>query len=120
MSAVDAAHEDYRATAAAWITAARMFGMTAGLAAMSAMGVDYFQSLTTSLATPIQFAGESSAVYAERVSEYRASLTGASFDVFTLFFRTGAVLIVLAAVPTLWLRSHTDRKNPAAAPSKPA
>ena len=120
VSAVDAAHEDYRATAAAWITAARMFGMTAGLAAMSAMGVDYFQSLTTSLATPIQFAGESSAVYAERVSEYRASLTGASFDVFTLFFRAGAVLIVLAAAPALWLRSHADRKNPAAAPSKPA
>ena len=38
VSAVDAAHEGYRATAAAWITAARMFGMTAGLAAMSAMG----------------------------------------------------------------------------------
>ena len=103
-AAVEPASNEYRATAAAWITAARMFGMTAGLAAMSAMGMDYLQSLAGELPVPIQLPGESDAVFAERAAAYETAISAASFDVFRLFFWSGLVLVTLAAVPTLWMR----------------
>ena len=96
VAAVEAAGDGYRATAAAWITASRMFGMTAGLAAMSALGVDYLQSLAGGLPVPIQLPGESAAAFSERVAAYEEGISNASFDVFRLFFRSGLVLVVLA------------------------
>ena len=104
VAAVEAAGNEYRATAAAWITAARMFGMTAGLAAMSALGVDYLQSLAGGLPVPIQLPGESAAAFSDRVAAYEEGISNASFDVFRLFFRSGLVLVALAAVPSLWMR----------------
>ncbi len=104
VAAVEAAESAYRATAAAWITAARMFGMTAGLAAMSALGVDYLQSLAGGLPVPIQLPGESAEAFSERVAAYEEGISNASFDVFRLFFRSGLVLVVLAVVPSLWMR----------------
>ena len=104
-AAVDAADETHRATAAAWVTAARTLGMTLGLAAMAAAGVDYFQSLATGLPAPIQLPGESSAAFADRAAAYEAGLSNASFAVFRLFFWTGAALSALAMIPALWLRS---------------
>ena len=104
VAAVEAAGSEYRATAAAWITASRMFGMTAGLAAMSALGVDYLQSLAGGLPVPIQLPDESAAAFSERAAAYQEGISNASFDVFRLFFRSGLVLVVLAAVPSLWMR----------------
>ena len=104
VAAVEAADNEYRATAAAWITASRMFGMTAGLAAMSALGVDYLQSLAGGLPVPIQLPGESAASFSERVAAYEEGISDASFDVFRLFFRSGLALVLLAAVPSLWMR----------------
>ena len=109
VAAVEAAGNEYRATAAAWITAARMFGMTAGLAAMSALGVDYLQSLAGGLPVPIQLPGESAVAFTERVAAYEEGISNASFDVFRLFFRSGLVLVVLAAVPSLWM--HGARRD---------
>lgn len=104
VAAVEAAGNEYRATAAAWITASRMFGMTVGLAAMSALGVDYLQSLAGGLPVPIQLPGESAAAFSERVAVYEEGISNASFDVFRLFFRSGLVLVILAAAPSLWMR----------------
>ena len=104
VAAVEAAGNEYRATAAAWITASRMFGMTAGLAAMSALGVDYLQSLAGGLPVPIQLPNESAAAFSERVAAYEEGISDASFDVFRLFFRSGLVLVILAALPSLWMR----------------
>ena len=104
VAAVEAAGNEYRATAAAWITASRMFGMTAGLAAMSALGVDYLQSLAGGLPVPIQLPGESAEAFSERVAAYEEGISNASFDVFRLFFRSGLVLVILAAAPSLWMR----------------
>ncbi len=103
-AAVDAAREEYRATAAAWVTAARTFGMTLGLAGMAAAGVDYFQSLAGGLPTPIRLPDESAFAFAERVAAYEAGLSGASFAAIRLFFWVGAALSALAVVPSLWLR----------------
>ena len=104
VAAVEAAGNEYRATAAAWITASRMFGMTAGLAAMSALGVDYLQTLAGDLPVPIQLPGESAGAFTERAAVYEEGISNASFDVFRLFFRSGLVLVVLAAVPSFWMR----------------
>ena len=104
-AAVDSAGDEYRATAAAWITVARMFGMTLGLAALSAWGMGHFQGLTSELAFPIPLPGEAPAAFDARIAAYEAGITNASFDVFRSFFRAGAVLSVLAAIPALWLHA---------------
>ena len=102
VSAVDVAGDAYRGTAAAWITVARMLGMTLGLAALSAWGMGYFQLLTTDLAFPL---GGSAAAMAA----YEAGVTGAALDVFSAFFRAGAALSLAAIVPALFLPGRESR-----------
>ena len=47
--AINAVSQDYRGTAASLVVVARMLGMTLGLAALSAWGVEQFQVLTAGL-----------------------------------------------------------------------
>ena len=63
----------------------------------------HFQGLTSELAFPIPLPGEAPAAFDARIAAYEAGITNASFDVFRSFFRAGAVLSVLAAIPALWL-----------------
>ena len=58
LSAVESASESYRGTAAAWVTVARMLGMTLGLAALAAWGMGEFQLLTSRLEFPLRFVDE--------------------------------------------------------------
>jgi len=95
LSAVGAAEERYRATAAAWITVSRMLGMTLGLAALSAWGMNEFQLLTSDLS----LLNDSPEVYQQGIVE-------ASFEVFTAFFRVGAGLSIAATLPVLFLRGR--------------
>lgn len=106
VAAVDAASDDYRATAAAWITVARLFGMTLGLAALSAWGMGHFQGLASDLVFPVAAPGESASAFEARLAAYEAGITNASFEVFRAFFRAGLVLCVAAALPVFWMRSH--------------
>ena len=102
--AVNAGGESYRGTAVAFMTAARMLGMTLGLAALSAWGMGHFELLTAGLAFPLQEAGESMAAYQERLAAYEAGVADASIEVFTAFFRIGAALCAAAVVPVLWMQ----------------
>ena len=102
-TAVNAGGEGYRGTAAAFMTAARMLGMTLGLAALSAWGMGHFQLLTAELSFPLQATGESAAAFDARMAAYETGVTDASLEVFTAFFRIGAGLCVAAALPALWL-----------------
>ena len=108
LSAVDVAEDAYRGTAAAWITVARMLGMTLGLAALSAWGMGHFQLLTADLAFPLPAAGEAALAFNARVAAYQEGVAGASFEVFTAFFRAGAALSVAAMVPALLLPGRTS------------
>ena len=101
--ALQAVGEDYRATAASLVTVARMMGMTLGLAAMSAWGVEQFQVLTSGLELPIAQAGESSDALNARVEQYVADVNAAGLSVFRAFFRAAAI-IALAAIPFALLR----------------
>ena len=105
--ALHAVDEGYRATAASLVTVARMMGMTLGLAAMSAWGVEHFQVLTSGLEMPLPQAGESTEVINARIEQYAAGVNDAGLSVFRAFFRTAA-LVSLAAIPFALLRMRDE------------
>ncbi len=106
--ALSAVGEDYRATGASLVTVSRMMGMTLGLAAMSAWGVEHFQVLTSGLEFPILQPGESSEAHAARLEQYSADLNTAGLTVFRNFFRAAAI-ISLAAVPFALMQFRSER-----------
>ncbi len=103
VTALNAGDEAYKGTAAALITVARMLGMTLGLAALSAWGMGHFQLLTAELAFPIPAVGETASVFQERLAAYQTGVADASIEVFSSFFRAGALLCIAAAVPALFM-----------------
>ena len=107
--ALQAVGEDYRATAASLVTVARMMGMTLGLAAMSAWGVEHFQVLTSGLELPLPQTGESAEALNARVEQYTEDVNTAGLTVFRAFFRTAA-LMALAAIPFALLRGRGNRE----------
>ena len=106
--ALSSVGEDYRATAASLVTVSRMMGMTLGLAAMSAWGVEHFQVLTSGLEFPILQAGESSESHSARLQEYSSDLNTAGLAVFRNFFRAAAI-VSLAAIPFALLHFRRER-----------
>ena len=105
--ALQAVDEDYRATAASLVTVSRMMGMTLGLAAMSAWGVEHFQVLTSGLELPIAQAGEATEALNARVEQYAADVNAAGLSVFRAFFRVAA-LTALAAIPFALIRLNAE------------
>ena len=108
--ALSAVGEDYRATGASLVTVSRMMGMTLGLAAMSAWGVEHFQVLTSGLEFPILQPGEATEAHAARLEQYTADLNTAGLTVFRNFFRAAAI-IALAAIPFALLPERRERAD---------
>lgn len=106
LSVVESASDDYRGTAAAWVTVSRMLGMTLGLAALSAWGMGEFHLLTSGLEFPLPFVGESNAAFHGRIDAYNSGVSAASLEVFTAFFRVGAGLALAAIVPALFIENR--------------
>ena len=106
--ALQAVGEDYRATAASLVTVARMMGMTLGLAAMSAWGVEHFQVLTSGLELPLPQTGESAEVLNARIEQYTSGVNEAGLSVFQAFFRTAAI-VALLAIPFSLARGRGER-----------
>ena len=105
---LQAVGEDYRATAASLVTVARMMGMTLGLAAMSAWGVEHFQVLTSGLELPLPASGESQEALNARIEQYTSDVNAAGLSVFRAFFRAAAI-VALAAIPFALFRTGTER-----------
>jgi len=101
MQALTAVSEDYRATGASLVVVARMLGMTLGLAALSAWGVEHFQTLTAGLEFPLPQAGESAEEVQARMAEYSAGLTAAGLSLFHNFLRVAAAVSLVAILPAL-------------------
>ena len=97
-----------RATAASLVTVARMMGMTLGLAAMSAWGVEHFQVLTSGLELPIGQPGESTAEVNARIAQYTEDVNAAGLTVFRAFFRAAAI-VSLVAIPFALIRPRSER-----------
>ena len=83
--ALSDAGEDYRGTAASLVVMSRMMGMTLGLAALAAWGVEHFQALTAGLELPLPLAGEAAGQLEARVAEYDTQLIDAGLALFHNF-----------------------------------
>ena len=94
VTVMDVGGPAYQATSASLVTVARMTGMALGMAALSAWGMEHFLGLTEGLLLPI--GGED-----EEVLEYNSRLTQASITLFQDFFRAGAIVALVAAIPAL-------------------
>lgn len=106
--ALNAAPQEYHATASSMVVVARLMGMTLGLAGLAAYGIGHFQSLTGGLSLPLPVAGESPAETAARVAAYGAELQNAGLALFQRFFRIAAVAALLALVPLLFHRGASQ------------
>ena len=102
--ALNAVGEDYRGTAASLVVVSRLLGMTLGLAALAAWGIEHFQSLTAGLGVPLPLPGESPADAAARLASYVAELNNAGLSLFHRFFRVAATVVLLALLPALLTR----------------
>lgn len=102
--AMEAASDDYQGTAASLVVVSRMMGMTLGLAALSAWGVQHFQGLTAGLEFPLPLSGEAAAVFEGRAAEYSANINAAGLELFRRFFLAASVISLVAVVPALGMK----------------
>jgi MFS family permease len=99
--ALDSVSDDYRGTAASLVVVARMLGMTLGLAALSAWGVEHFQVLTAGLELPLPEAGDAAGALQARLVEYNNRLSAAGLSLFHNFFRVAGGVALVAILPAL-------------------
>ena len=102
--ALNAAPEEYHGTAASLVVVSRLLGMTLGLAALSAWGIEHFQALTAGLTLPLPIPGESPADSAARLATYATEVNNAGLSLFHSFFRVAAVVALLGLVPVVLMR----------------
>ena len=103
--AVAAAPQDYRAVAASMIVVARMLGMTLGIAALSAWGINQMLAILTETPSPLTTPGLDAGERAQALGEYRTFLQTASLELFHTFYRAAGIVVVAAIVPALFMRS---------------
>ena len=97
------------ATAAGLAVVARMLGMTLGLSALSAWGVEHFQSLTAGLELPFSESGQAQADLQARILAYQEGLTRAGLSLFHNFLRVAGTVALVAIIPALAM--GTDRQD---------
>jgi len=102
--ALGAASDDYQGTAASLVVVSRMMGMTLGLAALSAWGVQHFQGLTAGMAFPLPLSGEATVVFEARAAEYSANINAAGLELFQRFFLAASLISLVAIVPALGMK----------------
>lgn len=105
--ALEPAGNDYRGTAASLVVVARMMGMTLGLAALSAWGVEHFQGLTAGLESPVPQPGEAPEAARLRLEAY----TAAGLALFHDFLRVAGALSLLAVAPAILMRKDRAPKS---------
>jgi EmrB/QacA subfamily drug resistance transporter len=96
-TALRGVQDDQRGAASALISVSRMVGMTAGLAAMTALGTVQFQQLVADV--------PAFSMNPEVQQQILDSATEAAVDVFTRFYLYAAVLSALALVPA-WMMTR--------------
>ena len=103
--AIAAAPPDYRAVAASMVVVARMLGMTLGIAALSAWGINEMLAIITSTPSPLATPGLDTAARAQAFVEYRQTLQNASLDLFHSFYHVAGIIALAAIVPAALMRA---------------
>ena len=88
-----------------------MLGMTLGLAALSAWGVEHFQTLMSGLEFPLPQPGESAEEVQTRLAEYSAGLNAAGLSLFHNFLRVAAAGALVAILPALAMGTGLGRSG---------
>ncbi|MBT97999.1 MAG: hypothetical protein CL902_05145 [Dehalococcoidia bacterium] len=104
--AIGLAGDDYRGAAASLVVVSRMMGMTLGLAALSAWGVEYFHVLTAGLEFPLLQSGEASNMVESRFVEYSASVNTAGLKLFQRFFLVASLISLVAVLPAVGMKRN--------------
>jgi MFS family permease len=86
--------------AAAGVVVARMTGMLVGVAALAALGLHRFHSLTATLDTPLPF-GKPEAQFEREMATYRAAVNDALLTQYSETFAITAVVCVVGALLAL-------------------
>ena len=107
--ALSSVSQDYSATVASLVTVSRMIGMALGLAALSAWGVEQFQSLTSGLELPLERSGETVEAFRGKQEAYVAGLNAAGLTLFHDCFRVAGAISLVAILPALAMRP--DRRE---------
>ena len=102
--ALDSTNDEYLGTAASLVVVSRMLGMTLGLAALSAWGVQYFQVLTAGMELPLPLLGQEANVFEARAAEYSANINAAGLKLFQMFFLTASIVSLVAILPALGMK----------------
>lgn len=103
VTAMDSGPKNYQATSASMVTVSRMVGMSLGLAALSAWGVDHFQALTSSLQFPVPNSAQFVPQGEQLTLVYAQQLADAGMSLFQGFFRIAGILVIVGIVPALGL-----------------
>ena len=103
-SALESASDDYQGTAASLVVMSRMLGMTLGLAALSAWGVQHFQVLTFGLELPIPLSGQEANAFEARAAEYAANINAAGLRLFQIFFLIASTVSLVAILPAVGMK----------------
>lgn len=112
-SALSVARGGHEATAAASLTVSRMVGMTVALAALTTWGLAEFDRRVAGTSLPLRRPGESEASYEARLERYRTVVVEAATAVFSRVFLVAAVLCLLAALVSAWLRDGRPARGAA-------
>ena len=106
VAAVNNTKVEFRGAAAGIITTSRFFGMTIGMAGLTAWGADRFQHLIAGIALPLPKTGESSANFLERTKNFELDLIYAGTELFSNFFLIAAAIYFFTILPFLFVRKQ--------------
>ena len=108
--AIAAAPYEYRAVSASMVVVSRMLGMTLGMAALSAWGINEFLAILSDTPSPLMTPGLDAEARAQAFVEYQETLNTASLGLFHNFYRAAAVIALVAMVPAALMRPSPQER----------
>ena len=106
--AIEVSPQEYRAVSASMVVVTRMLGMTLGMAALSAWGVNEFLTILTDTPSPLMMPRLDAAARAQAFVQYRETLQMASLELFHSFFRAAAVIALFGTIPVLLMKVNAE------------
>lgn len=114
--AIAATPYEYRAVSASTVVVSRMLGMTLGMAALSAWGVNEFLAILAETPSPLTMTGMDAAARARAIAEYRETVQSASLGLFHTFYRAAGIIALVAIVPAGLMRASAREREEQAHP----